>query len=59
MDAELGLAGEVGDGGLVGAVGLAERAAGRGAGTGPPPGSPLRQADRAYKAAIADLASQA
>ena len=25
----------------------------------PPPGSPLRQADRAYKAAIADLASQA
>jgi hypothetical protein len=24
-----------------------------------PPGSPLRQADRAYKAAIADLASQA
>jgi len=29
------------------------------AGTGPPPGSPLRQADRAYKAAIADLASQA
>ena len=29
------------------------------AGTGPPPGSPLRHADRAYKAAIADLASQA
>ena len=29
------------------------------AGAGPPPGSPLRQADRAYKAAIADLASQA
>jgi hypothetical protein len=29
------------------------------AGTGPPPGSPLRQADRAYKTAIADLASQA
>jgi hypothetical protein len=29
------------------------------AGTGPPPGSPLRQADRAYKAAIADLATQA
>lgn len=28
-------------------------------GTSPPPGSPLRQADRAYKAAIADLASQA
>ena len=28
-------------------------------GAGPPPGSPLRQADRAYKAAIADLASQA
>jgi hypothetical protein len=28
------------------------------AGTGPPPGSPLRQADRAYKTAIADLASQ-
>jgi hypothetical protein len=27
--------------------------------TGPPPGSPLRQADRAYKTAIADLASQA
>jgi hypothetical protein len=26
---------------------------------GPPPGSPLRQADRAYKQAIADLASQA
>ena len=26
---------------------------------GPPPGSPLRQADRAYKAAIADLASLA
>lgn len=26
---------------------------------GPPPGSPLRQADRAYKTAIADLASQA
>jgi hypothetical protein len=25
----------------------------------PPPGSPLRQADRAYKAAIADLADQA
>jgi hypothetical protein len=25
----------------------------------PPPGSPLRQADRAYKAAIADLAAQA
>jgi hypothetical protein len=24
-----------------------------------PPGGPLRQADRAYKAAIADLASQA
>jgi hypothetical protein len=29
------------------------------AGAGPPPGSPLRQADPAYKAAIADLASQA
>jgi hypothetical protein len=29
------------------------------AGAGPPPGSPLRQADRAYKAAIADLATQA
>ena len=29
------------------------------AGTGPPPGSPLRQADRACKTAIADLASQA
>jgi hypothetical protein len=29
------------------------------AGTGPPPGSPLRQADRAYKAAITDLARQA
>ena len=29
------------------------------AGTSPPPGSPLRQADRAYKTAIADLASQA
>ncbi len=29
------------------------------AAAGPPPGSPLRQADRAYKAAIADLASQA
>jgi hypothetical protein len=29
------------------------------AGTGPPPGSPLRQADRAYKTAIADLAAQA
>jgi len=29
------------------------------AGTGPPPGSPLRQADRAYQAAIADLATQA
>ena len=29
------------------------------AGADPPPGSPLRQADRAYKAAIADLASQA
>jgi hypothetical protein len=29
------------------------------AGTSPPPGSPLRQADRAYKAAIADLTSQA
>ncbi len=29
------------------------------AGAGPPPGSPLRQADRAYKTAIADLASQA
>jgi hypothetical protein len=28
-------------------------------GTGPPPGSPLRQADRAYQAAIADLATQA
>jgi len=27
--------------------------------TGPPPGSPLRQADRAYKTAIADLAAQA
>jgi hypothetical protein len=27
--------------------------------TGPPPGSPLRQADRACKTAIADLASQA
>ena len=26
------------------------------AGASPPPGSPLRQADRAYKAAIADLA---
>jgi hypothetical protein len=29
------------------------------AGTSPPPGSPLRQADRAYKAAIADLTRQA
>jgi hypothetical protein len=29
------------------------------AGTGPPPGSPLRQADRAYKTAIADLTAQA
>jgi hypothetical protein len=29
------------------------------AGAGPPPGSPLRQADRACRAAIADLASQA
>jgi hypothetical protein len=29
------------------------------AGTSPPPGSPLRQADRAYKTAIADLARQA
>ena len=29
------------------------------AGTSPPPGSLLRQADRAYKTAIADLASQA
>ena len=29
------------------------------AGAGPPPGSPLRQADRAYKTAIADLAAQA
>ena len=29
------------------------------AGAGPPPGSPLRQADRAYKIAIANLASQA
>ena len=29
------------------------------ASAGPPPGSPLRQADRAYKAAIADLATQA
>jgi len=29
------------------------------AGADPPPGSPLRQDDRAYKAAIADLASQA
>lgn len=29
------------------------------AGTSPPPSSPLRQADRAYKAAIADLAAQA
>jgi hypothetical protein len=29
------------------------------AGTTPPPGSPLRQADRAYKTAIADLARQA
>ena len=29
------------------------------AGAGPPPGSPLRQADRACKTAIADLASQA
>jgi hypothetical protein len=28
-------------------------------GTSPPPGSPLRQADRACKAAIADLAGQA
>jgi hypothetical protein len=28
-------------------------------GTGPPPGSPLRQADHAYKTAIADLAAQA
>jgi hypothetical protein len=28
------------------------------AGAGPPPGSPLRQADRACKTAIADLASQ-
>jgi hypothetical protein len=29
------------------------------AGTSPPPDSPLRQADRAYKAAIADLTAQA
>lgn len=29
------------------------------AGTSPPPGSPLSQADRAYKTAIADLARQA
>jgi hypothetical protein len=29
------------------------------AGTGPPPGSPLRQADRAYKTAIADLTARA
>ena len=29
------------------------------AGADPPPGSPLRQADRACKTAIADLASQA
>jgi hypothetical protein len=29
------------------------------AGVGPPPGSPLRQADHAYKTAIADLAAQA
>jgi hypothetical protein len=29
------------------------------AGAGPPPGSPLRQADHAYKTAIADLAAQA
>jgi hypothetical protein len=29
------------------------------AGTSPPPGSPLRQADRACNTAIADLASQA
>jgi hypothetical protein len=29
------------------------------AGAGPPPGSPLRQADRAYKTAVADLAAQA
>jgi hypothetical protein len=29
------------------------------AGADPPPGSPLRQADHAYKAAIADLAAQA
>jgi hypothetical protein len=29
------------------------------AGSSPPPGSPLRPADRAYKAAIADLARQA
>jgi hypothetical protein len=29
------------------------------AGAGPPSGSPLRQADRAYKTAIADLAAQA
>ena len=29
------------------------------AGAGPPPGSALRHADRAYKTAIADLASQA
>jgi hypothetical protein len=28
-------------------------------GTSPPPGSPLRQAGRAYKAAVADLAAQA
>ena len=28
-------------------------------GTSPPPGSSLRQADRAYKAAIADLATRA
>ena len=28
-------------------------------GAGPPPGSALRQADHAYKTAIADLASQA
>ncbi|MGN6793218.1 MAG: hypothetical protein ACTHJW_12615, partial [Streptosporangiaceae bacterium] len=28
-------------------------------GTSPPPGSPLRQADRAYNTAIADLTSRA
>jgi hypothetical protein len=28
-------------------------------GAGPPPGSPLRQADRAYRQAVADLAAQA